>query len=175
MPETIVIATDGSTHATNAVGLGAQLAARFDADVALVHVLLDHVSASVARGLVPFERLPESAREEIERLEDAERKSRAFVESPAHPAWVSRATMEAIGTLILDDAEGLAKSRGAARVHRAIMSGDPASRILDAARDNHAWLIVMGKRGLGRLAGLLIGSVSQKVTALADCACISVP
>ena len=175
MPVTIVIATDGSEHATSAVSLGAQLAAKFSAEVTLVHVLPDHVSATQARGLVPLERLPESAREEIKRFEDIEQKGRAFVESVSHPTWVSHATLEAIGNVILDDAETLAKSRGAAKIHRAIMSGDPASCILDAARSSHAGFIVMGKRGLGRLAGLLIGSVSQKVTALADCPCISVP
>ena len=175
MAETIVIATDGSKHATNAVGLGARLAAKFGAEVTLVHVLPDHVPASQARGLVAFERLPASAREEIERFEDLERKSGAFVDSVSQPTWVSRATLEAIGNLILDDAETLAKSRGTTRIRRAILSGDPASCILDTARDSHAGFIVMGKRGLGRLAGLLTGSVSQKVTALADCPCISVP
>ena len=175
MAETIVIATDGSKHATNAVSLGGQLAAKFGAEVTLVHVLPDRVPASQARGLVPFERLPASAREEIERFEDLERKGGAFVDSVSHPTWVSRATLEAIGNLILDDAETLAKSRGTTKIRRAIMSGDPASCILDAAHDSHAGFIVMGKRGLGRLAGLLTGSVSQKVTALAEHPCISVP
>jgi nucleotide-binding universal stress UspA family protein len=92
----------------------------------------------------PFERLPVSAREEIERFEDLERKGRAFADSVSHPTWVSRATLEAIGNLVLDDAETLAKSRGAAKIHRAIMSGDPAGCILDAARSSHAGFIVMG-------------------------------
>jgi nucleotide-binding universal stress UspA family protein len=55
------------------------------------------------------------------------------------------------------------------------MSGDPAACILEAARNSQARFIVMGRRGLGRLAGLLIGSVSQKVSQLADCTCITVP
>jgi nucleotide-binding universal stress UspA family protein len=175
MSEAIVIATDGSKQATNAVDLGAQLAAKFGAEVALVHVLPDHISATVAEGLVALERLPESAREEIVRSADVERKAGAFVESISPPTWISRETMEAIGNLILDDAETLAKSRGAIKVRRVIMSGDPAAGILDAAHNSQARFIVMGKRGLGRLAGLLIGSVSQKVGALADCTCITVP
>ena len=174
MPETIVIAIDGSKQATRAVDLGAQLSAKFGAEVVLVHVLPDHVSAAVVEGMVSLERLPVSAREEIARLEDIERKAGTFVESSPVPQ-ISRATMEAIGNLVLDDAEALARSRGASRIGRAIMSGDPAGCILEAARHNHAGFIVMGKRGLGRLAGLLIGSVSQKVSALADCTCITVP
>ena len=175
MPEAIVIATDGSKQANNAIGLGAQLAAKFGAEVALVHVLPDYISATVAQGLVALERLPESAREEILHLADVERKGSTFVESMSPPTWISRQTTEAIGNLILDDAETLAKSRGATKVRRAIMSGDPATCILDAAHNSQARFIVMGKRGLGRLAGLLIGSVSQKVSALADCTCIIVP
>lgn len=175
MPEAIVIATDGSEQATGAVDLGAELAAKFGAEVALVHVLPDHISATAVQGLVALERLPESAREEILRSADVERKAGTFVESISSPIWVSRATMEAIGNLILDDAEALAKSRGAAKVRRAILSGDPAACILDAARGSQARFIVMGRRGLGSLAGLLVGSVSQKVSQLADCTCITVP
>jgi nucleotide-binding universal stress UspA family protein len=175
MAGTMVIATDGSRSANNAVILGGQLAAKCDAEVVVVHVLQEHVSAMVARELVAIERLPGNARQEIERLEDVERKVGAFVESVSPTMWVSRETMEVIGNLILDDAQTLAESRGATRVRRAVMSGDPASCILEAARNSHAGFIVMGKRGLGRLAGLLVGSVSQKVSALADCACITVP
>jgi nucleotide-binding universal stress UspA family protein len=175
MPDAIVIATDGSKQATNAVGEGARLAAKLGAEVTLVHVLPGHISATVAQGLVALERLPESAREEITQLADIERKSSTFVESVSPPTWISRASLEAMGALILDDAEALARSRGAAKVLRTIMSGDPATCILDAAGGSQAKFIVMGKRGLGRLTGLLTGSVSQKVSQLADCACIIVP
>ena len=47
--------------------------------------------------------------------------------------------------------------------------GKPAESILMAARKYDIDLIVMGTRGLGQLAGLLLGSQSQKVVAHADC------
>ena len=44
-----------------------------------------------------------------------------------------------------------------------------AEAILEAAGRRQCDLIVMGTRGLGRLAGLLLGSVSQKVVQHAQC------
>ena len=175
MSDTIVIATDGSKPATNAVRMGGQLAEKLGGGIVLVHVLPDHLTTAVARDLVAVDRLPASAREEIARLEDVERKASAFVESVASAVRLSPATAEAIGNLILDDAEALARGRAAGKIQRVTMSGDPASCILEIASNNQAAFIVIGKRGLGRLAGLLVGSVSQKVNALADCTCITVP
>lgn len=50
-----------------------------------------------------------------------------------------------------------------------VMEGDAAEAIIETARQNSSDLIVMGSRGLGRLAGLLLGSTSQKVVAHAPC------
>ena len=50
-----------------------------------------------------------------------------------------------------------------------VMEGDAAEAIISAAETNKSDLIVMGSRGLGRLAGLLLGSTSQKVVAHAPC------
>jgi nucleotide-binding universal stress UspA family protein len=36
-------------------------------------------------------------------------------------------------------------------------------------------MLVLGRRGRGRLAGLLLGSVSQKLASLAPCSVVIVP
>ena len=53
--------------------------------------------------------------------------------------------------------------------------GDAAAFILDVAKREAVDLIVLGKRGRSRLAGILIGSVSQHVAALAPCSVQIIP
>jgi nucleotide-binding universal stress UspA family protein len=54
-------------------------------------------------------------------------------------------------------------------VHTEILEGSPAEAIIEVANTSKSDLIVMGSRGLGRLAGLLLGSTSQKVVSHAPC------
>jgi nucleotide-binding universal stress UspA family protein len=54
-------------------------------------------------------------------------------------------------------------------IHTEILEGDAAEAIINVANTRKNDLIVMGSRGLGRLAGLLVGSTSQKVVSHAHC------
>jgi nucleotide-binding universal stress UspA family protein len=49
-----------------------------------------------------------------------------------------------------------------------VLEGSPAERILELARLRDVDLIVVGSRGLGSMAGLLLGSVSREVVHHAD-------
>jgi nucleotide-binding universal stress UspA family protein len=55
-----------------------------------------------------------------------------------------------------------------------MVSGDPAHAIVEEAKGHKADLIVMGRRGLGSLTGLLVGSTTTKVAQLAPCAVLTV-
>ena len=54
-------------------------------------------------------------------------------------------------------------------MHTELIVGDAAESIINVAAVRSSDIIVMGSRGLGRLAGLLLGSTSQKVVAHAPC------
>jgi len=54
-------------------------------------------------------------------------------------------------------------------VHTEMIEGDISESIIEVAQTRNSDIIVMGSRGLGRLAGLVLGSTSQKVVSLAHC------
>ena len=56
-----------------------------------------------------------------------------------------------------------------AQIYTEIIEGNPAETILDVARSRNSDVIIMGARGLGKLAGLPLGSTSMKVLSLAPC------
>ena len=75
---------------------------------------------------------------------------------------------------VLRDAEEAARKEGARDVTSTLEDGDPATAILGVAERHGADMIVVGSRGLGELKGLVLGSVSHKVTHLAKCTCVTV-
>ena len=54
-------------------------------------------------------------------------------------------------------------------VEGAVVHGRPGSEIIDQARQLRPDLVVMGSRGRGEIASLVLGSVSAEVVDLADC------
>lgn len=54
-------------------------------------------------------------------------------------------------------------------IHTELIEGPTAEAIIGVATTRKSDVIVMGSRGLGTLAGLLLGSTSQKVVAHAPC------
>ncbi len=78
------------------------------------------------------------------------------------------------GQKVLDEAVSKAEALGCTPDGVSVSNGDPADEILKAIDNFGADLVVMGRRGLGRVSGLLLGSVSQQVSKKATCACMTV-
>ena len=78
------------------------------------------------------------------------------------------------GKWVMDRAVETAKSLGCTRYKCVVSNGVPAEEILKALEATDADLVVMGRRGLGRVSSLILGSVSQKVSHGAQCTCMTV-
>ncbi len=160
MLKTILVAADGSEHAKKAAQLAGDLAARYDAELVIAHVLVNR-------------RIPEPLRRmaEIEHLVEPEppKSLGPGILSTTPENDLDAKIIAALGDKIMGDAELLARDAGARKVRRMALTGEPAEALLEEAKRVGADLIVMGTRGLGDLGALLLGSVSHKVIQLADC------
>jgi nucleotide-binding universal stress UspA family protein len=145
--KTVGVAVDGSPPATRALALGTDIARRYEAELHLVHVA--------------GESAPPEGFEEFARIENVDRS-----------AWVE---LGREGEAVLGAAGAHATAKGVRDVRRQVLTGDPAERLLGYVHDHGIDLLVVGRRGLGRIRGLLMGSVSAKVSSLAECPVIIVP
>ena len=89
-------------------------------------------------------------------------------------AEATLAEREKAGEQLLMQAAQSAQEQGAQQVEKKLVQGDPVRVILDTANDQGIDTIVMGSRGLSDLAGVVIGSVSHKVSHSAKCQVITV-
>ncbi len=171
MLETILVATDGSDHARRAIDLAADLAAKYKAKMILLHVLLPGPLPEGLRRAAEVEHVAHPGPEEPRTLAIMPQEIMARVErSVQAPLEV----LEYIAANVLADAVAAARAKGVTEVEAVIEQGDTAQHILDKAAQSGADMIVMGRRGLGGLEGLLMGSVSQKVGHHASCTCVTV-
>ncbi len=146
MISAILVATDASPASNKAIDMAADMAAKYDASLALLYVIREM-------------QLPDELR------------NMAEVEKIAGPR---AEVLQFVAGKILHDAETRAKDHGAARVESITREGDPASCIIEEAKGRSVDLVVMGTRGLGQVKGMLLGSVSRKVSNLADVNCLIV-
>lgn len=144
--ERIVVATDGSAGAARAVEAAARLAASDGAALWLVNVIDDHEFSS----------------EQLDEFRHAEHVSLATL-------------LTSLSAQVLMKAEDSARAAGVKTVHLESRYGDAATVILELIAEKHADAVVLGRRGRGRLAAVLLGSVSQKIASLAPCIVMIVP
>ena len=139
MLNTILVPYDGSEPAMRALEFASDLAAKYGAEIVIFHAI----------------HYPVGLPEELHHFAVSE-----HLDAPDEIGAVVRK--------MLESATLLASKAGAEQVAGDSVVGDPAEVILAAAKSRDADLIVMGSRGFGRLEGLLLGSVSDKVLRHAD-------
>lgn len=137
----ILLAVDGSENSLRAADLAGQLSAMSDVPVDIVYVL--------ERGTP---RMPKEVEEK-------------------HLAHVTPTKLDlekAAGRDIVSAATSRVSKAGGTVEGQQVRIGPPAHEIVDAAEDLDCDCIVMGRRGLGDVRGLLMGSVSTRVGQLSD-------
>lgn len=149
MIKTIVIPIDGSAPSHRAMELGCDLARKYDASIHFLHVTQSPVQDqkfAFGSAVKAVEIAMHAPQEELHR----------------------------VGEHLLEAAKEYASQHGCSQVTAEIVSGNPAKRIVQTAKEIKADMIVMGSRGLGDASGILQGSVSHKVNHLAPCTCVAV-
>lgn len=143
----IIVAVDGSGQADKALDVAADMALRNKARLSIVHVP-QLETALVAVGAM----------------------------SGLHAAVLAPRADEvrAAGQIVLDRAVDRARAAGVEPEATLLPGGEPADAVVTAAQEQKADLIVSGRRGLGGLASLMMGSTSVRIGQLAKCSCLTV-
>lgn len=149
MYKNILVPVDGSSHATKAVAVAAELARVSGAKIHLVSVseaTSDGIGVLIGGVNVST---PDLDRERlIDKLDEEARK-------------LLKQAREAVNL------EGI-------EVTEEVCTGVPAEQIVSRAADLNADAIVMGSRGVGSIRGMMFGSVSRKVSHNAACSVITI-
>jgi nucleotide-binding universal stress UspA family protein len=142
-------AIDGSPHANQVIDYAADLASKYGAELILLNVMSSPGSAHVPPELHDVLRI-------------------------AHLKATKADILRRVAEDLLQQAEMRAREREVTIVRTVIGEGDVADSIVSHAKGEGVDLIVMGRRGLGSVASILLGSVSQKVSHSCECALMTV-
>lgn len=145
MISSVIVGTDGSDTANQAVEAAARLAASTGARLAIVSAY-----APVAKSRLRAEKR----------------------QAPSDVEWAvnEREDVDDLLAAAKRTAEGL----GAERVRTAAREGDPAEVIIDVAEEMHCDLVVVGNQGMTGSRRFLLGAVPDKLSHHARCSVLIV-
>jgi nucleotide-binding universal stress UspA family protein len=142
----ILVATDGSIGGDRAVDYAAQLAKNAGADLLIVNVIGGY--GLPGKVFTAFAQPQQTGLKEL---------------------------LESLSAELLTKARDRARGVGVAAILLESRTGDAAQTIIEIAQEKETDVIVVGKRGAGLAARLLLGSISQKLVSLAPLPVIVVP
>jgi nucleotide-binding universal stress UspA family protein len=145
MIESILVGTDGSDTAANAVGHAIEIAQALGAKLQIVSA---------------YEPVPEG------RLRDQ------MMRVPNDIQWTVNPREDVLA--LLESAQQDAKAAGVEQVETFARVGDAADAILDVAEEQRSHLIVVGNKGMTGATRFLLGSVPNKVSHHAVCSVLIV-
>jgi len=133
----VLLAIDGSEHSNRAARVAGELSADLDVPVDVINVVSD-------TSLVTAGPIHEYARTE-------------------KIAISQRELLPSLGADLVVQAANVVREAGGQVGATDVLIGAPAHEIVRYAETQNADCIVMGRRGLGDVAGLFMGSISHKV------------
>lgn len=141
----ILAPIDGSTHSRKALEFACRFARMYEAELIVLHV-----------------------------LHEAPGSSTLVLGGAAVTIEASQQDLEKAAADLFAAAREVAAKAGCPAVETVVRGGYPAQQILNYAKQQRVDIIVMGSRGRSDFKGLLLGSVSHRITNLAECTCITV-
>ncbi|MCP4432997.1 MAG: universal stress protein [Gammaproteobacteria bacterium] len=145
MIEKILVPVDGSKQSAKALEFACNLADKYNANIVIQHT-----------------------------VETTLHEHAMFMGSAGFAFELDEVEVEKAGKQVIEAALKIVDQHDHVTVETVIDHGSPAHNIIQCAQGNKVDMIVMGSRGLSDLGGLLLGSVSHKVSHIADCTCVTV-
>lgn len=146
MFKNLLVPVDGSEQSLRAVDAAVELAKRFDGTINVLCVYRHHSPLEASLSMV---------------------RTNVTLATPDE-------AMKEFAKEIAKSARNRAREAGVKSVEAYARRGQPARTIVGFVEEHHIDAIVMGTRGLGDFGGLLLGSVSHKVTSMANVTCVLV-
>ena len=143
----ILVGYDGSEASDRALRLACDVATKYGAKIEASHTPKDETVVYAAEAISGFYIGPNAAHKD---------------------------TLIAAAEKVAEQARATAAECGHSALEIHIGHGDPAVDLLDRAKSDGIDLIVTGRRGLGNLRGIFLGSTSQDINAKATCAVLTV-
>ena len=147
---TVLVGVDGSPAADAATDVAAALARKSDGSLIVLHVVAPLPEGRLRNQLTEFVRMEHNELTEYEMLQNA-------------------------GRDVVSKSEARARESGLSQIESLVEVGDAAEQIVNMAGARGVDVIVLGRRGRGTIAQLLLGSVSHKVIQIAKCSVMIVP